>query len=119
MPRPKQERRIDSPPLMLGFKPFGIKRNALESVKLQIDEYEAIRLLDYEGLNQEECASFMKVARTTVQRMYNEARRKISDALINGKTLKIKGGNYILCDKDQRSHECHKINCPRFISKIR
>ncbi|MGI6329953.1 MAG: DUF134 domain-containing protein [Bacilli bacterium] len=88
-------------------------------IYMNLEEYETIRLIDYEGLNQEECASFMKVARTTVQRMYNEARRKISDALINGKTLKIKGGNYILCDKDQRSHECHKINCPRFISKIR
>jgi len=63
MSRPKQCRRIQSPPLMSGFKPFGIPRSVTGEVILQYDEYEAIRLLDYEGLLQEEAAERMNVSR--------------------------------------------------------
>ena len=60
MPRPKSSRKIVSPPLMKGFKPFGIPRRELDTIVLTIDEYEAIRLLDYEGLTQEQAAEKMK-----------------------------------------------------------
>ncbi len=58
-----------------------------EDVYLNVDEYEAIRLIDYEGMKQEECASQMEIARTTVQKMYNDARKKIALMIINGDKL--------------------------------
>jgi uncharacterized protein len=56
MSRPQQNRKIETPPLMLGYKPFGIPRSQLESISLKFDEYEAIRLLDYKGCTQEQAA---------------------------------------------------------------
>ena len=70
MSRPKQFRKIVSPPLMTGFKPFGIPRAQLEEVVLHYDEYEAVRLLDYEGLMQEQAAERMNVSRPTLTRIY-------------------------------------------------
>lgn len=67
-------------------------------VFLTIDEYETIRLIDLEGNTQEECSRQMQVARTTVQGIYNEARHKLADAIVNGKELVISGGDYRLCD---------------------
>ncbi len=109
MPRPKQERKIDSPPLMQGFKPFGIPRNALESVILQYDEYEAIRLLDYDGLNQEQASERMNVSRPTLTRIYENARRTIAKALIEGKMIIIEGGNVQFNKMWFRCRKCHKL----------
>lgn len=78
---------------------------------MTIDEYETIRLIDYEGLKQEQCALRMEVARTTVQGIYEVARKKLADALINGKTLTIEGGDYLLCDG--RGRHCGNPNCGR------
>lgn len=64
---------------------------------MSIDEYETIRLIDLEGFTQEMCAEQMKVARTTVQWIYNQARKKLADALVNGKRLHIEGGDYQIC----------------------
>lgn len=109
MPRPKQERKIDSPPLMQGFKPFGIPRSALESVILQYDEYEAIRLLDYDGLNQEQASERMNVSRPTLTRIYENARRTIAKALIEGKMIMIEGGNVQFDRSWFRCRKCHKL----------
>lgn len=65
---------------------------------MSVDEYEAIRLIDLEGMTQEECADKMHVARTTVQGIYMAARRKIAEALVLGRTLRIEGGQYELCN---------------------
>jgi predicted DNA-binding protein (UPF0251 family) len=65
---------------------------------MTIDEYETIRLIDLEGFTQEECSKQMNIARTTVQGIYNEARKKLADSVVNGKALMIKGGEYKICD---------------------
>lgn len=87
MRRRRMMRRINSKPLFNQFGPKGIPNNNF--VDLLLDEYETIRLIDYENMTQEECAKSMDIARTTVQRIYSNARNKIADALINGKTINI------------------------------
>ena len=67
-------------------------------IVLTVDEYETIRLLDKKGYSQEQCAESMQIARTTVQRIYEIARKKIADALIDGHPLKIEGGDLRICD---------------------
>lgn len=78
----------------------------LEDIAVYYEEIEAIRLKDYLGLEQEECANVMKVSRQTFQRILADARKKIADALINGKAIKIQGGNYCLgkgyCRREER-----------------
>ena len=93
MSRPKQFRKIVSPPLMAGFKPFGIPRAQLEEVVLHYDEYETVRLLDYEGLMQEQAAERMNVSRPTLTRIYESARKTIAKAFVEGKMIVIEGGN--------------------------
>ncbi len=77
---------------------------------MTIEEYEAIRLIDLEGLTQEECAESMDVARTTVQRIYNDARKKLARSLVNAEILKIEGGAYKLCDEapDPNNRCCYR-----------
>lgn len=81
-----------------------------EPVVMTVDQYEAIRLIDLEGFTQEACAEKMEIARTTVQSIYAEARKKLADALVNGKMLRIEGGEYKLCESSDQpcGHEgCH------------
>ena len=77
-------------PLYRSFSPDDIAAD--ESVRMTVDEYEAVRLLDAEGLTQEACADRMNVARTTVTAIYDSARKKLADALVHGKRLLIAGG---------------------------
>ena len=109
MSRPQQNRRILSPPLMQGFKPFGIPRKDLETVVLKFDEYEAIRLLDYDGLMQEQAAIQMNVSRPTLTRIYENARKTIAKALVEGKMIVIEGGNVDFGKKWFRCRKCHKL----------
>jgi len=109
MSRPKQDRKIVSPPLMQGFKPFGIPRSVLSSVSLQYDEYEAIRLLDYEGMNQEQAAEKMNVSRPTLTRIYENARKTVAKALIEGKMILIEGGNVHFDKFWFRCKKCYKL----------
>ena len=77
---------------------------------VSVEEFETIRLIDYLGLTQEQCSSQMHVARTTVQRLYTDARKKIANYLIAGTSLEISGGNYQLCEN---SSTCCKLTyCP-------
>jgi uncharacterized protein len=89
MSRPKKCRCINCSPNSLYFKPKGIPLVQLEEVLLSLDELEAIRLADHEGLYHEEAAARMSVSRATFGRILDSARKKIADALINGKALKI------------------------------
>ena len=93
MARRTQCRRIGAYPDCWLFSP---EEGAREAVQLSLDEYECIRLLDREGLTQEQCAASMGVGRTTVTAIYDSARRKIAEALVEGKALRIGGGSYTL-----------------------
>jgi len=79
-----------------------------EIIFMTVDEYETIRLIDLEEMTQEECAEKMDVARTTVQRIYNGARKKLAKSLVEGNILKIQGGDYKLCDKSELLCNCKK-----------
>lgn len=96
MGRIQKLRRICRLPKISRFDPEG--KNGEKCVTLAVDEYESIRLIDKEGLSQEECSKRMKVARTTVQMIYATAREKIATAIVEGLSLKIEGGAYCLCD---------------------
>lgn len=87
--RRRRARCIGFDPIHLCFKPCGVRGRGLETIELQADELEALRLMDFEGLYQEECAERMGISRTTLSRTLAEARRKVADALLHGKRLVI------------------------------
>lgn len=87
-------RRVNYVPSITYFKPAGIPLRELEEVCLSIEELEAIRLKDIEDLEQEQCAQKMNISRPTFVRVLDSARKKVADALIKGKAIKIEGGNY-------------------------
>lgn len=101
-------------PTSTEFAPVATNYLPVDAVLMTVEEYESIRLIDYEGFTQEECAGYMKISRTTVQLIYNKARKKLSIALVEGKTLRISGGEYKLCDGNEpycgcggcRRHRC-------------
>ena len=99
MAGPRKCRRVCSMPKSTVFLPENPEPGAAE-VNLTIEEYETIRLIDWVGLTQEECSDFMQVARTTVQQIYWDARKKIAQTLVQGAVLRIRGGNYELCEEN-------------------
>jgi uncharacterized protein len=94
MPRPRHCRRVCFEPGITYFKPAGVPKTDLEEIVLTVDEFEAIRLKDVDGLEQEQSAQQMNISQPTFHRLYLEARRKIADVIVNGKALKIEGGTY-------------------------
>jgi predicted DNA-binding protein (UPF0251 family) len=94
MPRPRLCRRVKFLPETTYFKPAGIPLRKLEEVVLTVDEFEAIRLKDLEGLEQEKAAERMRISQPTFFRLLDSARRKIADAIVKGKAIKIEGGSY-------------------------
>ncbi len=93
MPRPRKRKKLGQKPAYNEFGPKGVPNSSF--IYLSLEEYETIKLIDHEFKNQEECASSMEIARTTVQKIYSEARTKIAEAIINGKTLIIEGSDYL------------------------
>lgn len=94
MPRPVKFRRVDFIPKVASFKPVGVPMSNIDEVSLSIEEAEAIRLKDLEGLQQEDCAERMRISRPTFHRVLESARGKLADALINGKAIRIEGGRF-------------------------
>lgn len=94
MARPTKWRKIECVPAVPYFVPSEKEVKNLISVNLKLEELEAVRLKDLEGLEQGECAERMEVSRPTFQRILSSAREKIADSLINGKAINIEGGNY-------------------------
>ncbi len=108
MPRPRICRRVGFKPGVVFFKPSGIPGDKLEQSVLSVDEYEAVRLKDLEGLDQEECAEHMGISQPTFHRLVVAARRKIADSIINGKMLRISGGNFKIVKRSGHGHMgCH------------
>ena len=105
MPRPRKCRRVCCLPWSAAFGPIG-EHAAETNVVMSVDEYETIRLIDLMEYTQEECAAQMNVARTTVQGIYNDARKKLADVLVNANGLVIQGGDYTICDSKEESCRC-------------
>jgi len=94
MPRPRLCRRIGFNPSVVYFKPAGIRLVDLEETILAFDEFEAIRLKDLLGLEQEVAAKKMNISQPTFNRLLLSARKKMADAIVNGKAIRIEGGIY-------------------------
>jgi len=112
MPRPIKWRRVAFIPEVNYFKPVRIPLRILEEVNLSVEEAEAIRLKDLEGLEQESCAEKMNVSRQTFQRVLASARQKIADALLNGKAIRIEGGNFEMTVRRFKCLEGHEWEVP-------
>lgn len=113
MPRPTKWRKVCYMPNNTVFGPMD-KKSGLEPINMTVDEYETIRLIDLEGMTQEECAERMTVARTTVQRIYTSARQKLAKSLVNGNVLMIEGGEYRLCTETERQNGCGNCRKGRY-----
>ncbi len=109
MPNHKRQRRVAFPPKMEGFKPFGIPATELTTVTLLFEELEAIRLIDYEGLMQEDAAAMMNISRPTFTRIYNKAHKTIAKAFIESKAILIRGGNYIADNYWYKCEKCKEV----------
>lgn len=113
MARPVKLRYVAGLPSANSFRPMGIPANLLQTVRLSLEEIEAIRLKDLEGLEQEKCAERMHISRPTFHRVLGSGRKKLADALVNGKAIQVEGGNFGLpqqrfrCDNDG-----HEWNVP-------
>lgn len=118
MPRRRKRRRIFLPPKIRGFSTYGFDTE--ESAIIFLDEFEAIKLLDYENLNQVKVAAIMNISRPTLTRIYDRARKKIALALVEGKNIEIRGGDVYTedhwhycsnCDIAFNTHDMN-MNCP-------
>jgi len=92
MARPRNCRRVECLPGSQYFKPRGIPLSELEEINLRVDEFEAIRLADLEGLYQDQAAEKMQVSRQTFGRIIESAHKKVAEVLVKGKALRIEGG---------------------------
>ncbi len=109
MPRNQKERIVFEPPNIEGMKPIGIYGQLLESISLSIDEYEAIRLADYENMEQVEAAQVMGVSRPTFTRLIKKAHQKIAEAIVGVKVIRIEGGNFSFRRRKNRCLDCGHI----------
>jgi predicted DNA-binding protein (UPF0251 family) len=109
MARPQKSRKVCNPPKMKGFKPFGIRMCENVPVILKFEEYESIRLVNYDMLPQDIAANRMNVSRPTFTRIYNRALKQIAKSFVEGKALEIEGGNYELDKEWYRCKKCFKL----------
>jgi predicted DNA-binding protein (UPF0251 family) len=110
-------RRVNYVPQISYFKPAGVRLAQLQEICLAVEEAEAIRLKDLEGLEQEECAQKMNVSRTTFGRVLASARQKLADALLNGKAIRIEGGNFEIATRRFRCVRGHEWEVPFEVMK--
>lgn len=106
MARPRKYRRVEHLPSLTYFKPAGVPLRDLQEIRLTIEELEAIRLKDLEGLEQEASAMRMAISRPTFQRLLISARAKIAEAFVRGKAIRIEGGKYRVALKRLSCTQC-------------
>ncbi|MCT4601924.1 MAG: DUF134 domain-containing protein [Marinifilum sp.] len=118
MPRRTRLRKVVEPPRFKGYRPFGVNAKKRESIDLHYEEYEAIKLADFDLMNHKEAAELMGVSRPTFARIYEAARRKIAEALVMAKNINTVYGNAIM-DKDWFvCNKCHaRFNIPSGMDK--
>ncbi len=112
MARPRKHRRVCAIPENrdIGFK----AKKGSAPIPMTVDEYESVRLIDYVGLTQQDCAKQMQVARTTVTAIYDSARYKIASSIVESKSIKIEGGDFELCPNSKHCcGQCGKNRCGR------
>lgn len=108
MPRPRQVSKVQIPPRVRGFIPIGYYKDQSDPVQLNIEEYEVIRLLDYEGLSQLDASVLMQVSRPTLTRIYERARKKIASAITEARQITLEGGSAVF---NGNWYECERCNC--------
>jgi uncharacterized protein len=121
MSRPRKWRKVCCLPQSNLYGPLNGSIIGNEMLTMTVEEYETIRLIDLEGLTQEECAERMSVARATVQKIYNDARIKLAESLVNGNMLKIEGGDYKLYDESEQVNgcrRCRRSRCGRGLMEV-
>jgi len=114
MPRRRRLRKVVAPPGFKGYKPYGANRSESEIIELLYEEYEAIKLSDYDFMNHETAAKVMGISRSTFARIYESARRKIANAMVEVKEIKAVYGNALL---DKKWCLCQKCNARFTIPK--
>ncbi len=107
MSRPKRIRKMTNPPHFKGFRPIGLQEEN-SPVVINYEEYEAIRLCDFELLGQVEASKLMDVSRPTYTRIYESARRKVAQAFVLGKTIVFEGGKVYF---DSEWYSCNNCGC--------
>jgi len=113
MPRRKRMRKVVAPPGFRGYKPYGNRHGRKEPVELLYEEYEAIKLADYDLMNQQEASQLMGVSRATFARVYESARRKIAHALVETREIRSVFGNADLDTSWRICGECQaRFNIP-------
>ncbi len=105
-PRPKRYRRMGRPPFFRGFQPVGFHEEGLPSIELLFEEYEALKLADYDNLSQEQAAEQMNVSRPTFTRIYESARKKIAKSFTESRAIVIEGGNVQFDDNWYQCIDC-------------
>ena len=103
---PYRKRRIHQPPNFKNFKPSGITRKMLKTLRITVDEYEALRLADYEGMEHLEASEKMAISRPTFTRLIEKARHKIAQTIVDGMELVVEGGNIEFANTLHRCRDC-------------
>jgi predicted DNA-binding protein (UPF0251 family) len=109
MARPQKSRKVNNPPKMQGFKPFGIAFCDTEHIVLHFDEFECIKLVNYDNLSQDIAAVQMEVSRPTLTRIYNNALKKITQAFVEGKSIIIEGGIFEFGKEWFKCKKCFRL----------
>lgn len=110
MSRPRRCRRVYFKPNITFFKPAGIRLNELDETILTVDEFEAVRLKDFQSIEQEQAAKKMNISQPTFHRLLLSARKKIADAIVNGKAIKIQGGIYKIVQERMKKFKCYECD---------
>ena len=108
-PRPKRRRILKEPPTSLGFTPVGMEFDTRPPVTLHFEEYEALRLADYDSLNQEDAAKQLQVSRPTFTRIYSTARKKVATAFVENRPITVQGGDVTFESNWFQCNECGSV----------